>query len=288
MIQTATFPDLESLPNVSTQAILYFSSTIGTLTEVDVVTSGSFNTQFHGENLGSSSSTIEGTTTANLSFNVPSGAIPLTIPSVTESFNALAYDGILNYMAPSGREFAPVTSNSASQTRILTSPAELAAFTGNFRMPISVSGHATGSATSSNGNLSAGFETQTSATISVIYHFIPNLPSLDPTGSPGLQAASVPGSQAPGVPGSAVGTASSGNAAPSDTSPAASAPTPPSVTFSGEVKFVRHESAHAHHSANHGRERHVGAAAILSYKSGHHASRDRIRSNARGHVRGLE
>ena len=40
MTQTITFPNLESLPNVANQALLYFSSTMGTLTEVDVVTSG--------------------------------------------------------------------------------------------------------------------------------------------------------------------------------------------------------------------------------------------------------
>src|SRR5207237_2546734 len=69
---------------------------------------------------------------------------------------------------------------------VLTSAADLAAFTGHFRMPIGVSGHATGSATSDNGDLSAGFKTQTSASITVIYHYLPNLPSLDqPPSSPG-------------------------------------------------------------------------------------------------------
>ena len=76
MTQTATFPNLESHPNVASQAFLYFSSTMGTLTEVDVVTSGSFSTQFSAENLGPSSNAITGTTSGNLSINVPSGAIP--------------------------------------------------------------------------------------------------------------------------------------------------------------------------------------------------------------------
>ena len=181
MTQTATFPNLESLPNRGTQAFLYFSSAMGTLTEVDVVTSGSFSTEFHAENLGSSRATIAGTTSGNLTINVPSGAIPVTIPSVTETFNASPFDGDLDYAGTSGKNFAPVTSSSAPETTVLTSPADLAAFTGNFRIPISVSGHATGSASSSNGDLSDGFNTQTSATITVIYHYIPNLPSLDPT-----------------------------------------------------------------------------------------------------------
>ena len=65
MTQTATFPNLESLPNVATQAFLYFSSPMGTLTEVDVLTSGSFSSTFSAENLGSSGSTIKGTTSPN-------------------------------------------------------------------------------------------------------------------------------------------------------------------------------------------------------------------------------
>jgi hypothetical protein len=198
MTQTATFPNLESLPNVSTQAILYFSSTMGTLTEVDLVTSGSYSTEFHAENLGPSSTTIKGTTSANVSINVPSGAIPVTIPSITESFNASPFEGTLDYGGTSGKDFASVTSNSTSQTMILTSPADLAAFTGSFRIPVTVTGHATGSASAGNGDLSAGFNTQTSATITVIYHFIPNLPSLDPPSdtSPSLQPPSVPSSAA--------------------------------------------------------------------------------------------
>jgi hypothetical protein len=180
MTQTATFPNLESLPNVASQAFLYFSSTIGTLTEVDITTSGSFTTQFSAENLGSSATTIEGTTSANLAINLPSGAIPVTIPSVTESFNAAPYDGITNDAGVSGKDFASVASSSATQTTALTSPAALAAFTGNFRIPITVSGHATGSASSGNGDLSDAFNTQTSVTVTITYDYIPNLPNLDP------------------------------------------------------------------------------------------------------------
>jgi hypothetical protein len=196
MTQTATFPNLESLPNVSTQAILFFSPTMGTLTEVDLVTSGSFSTQFHAENLGSSSATLKGITTGNVSINGPTGAIPVSIPAVTETFTAHAFDGKVDYAGQSGKDFAPVTSNSVAQTTVLTSPADLSAFAGNFRIPITVSGHATGAAASTNGDLSAGFGSQTSVTLTVIYHYIPNLPSLvaPPESSPGSQPPTVPGS----------------------------------------------------------------------------------------------
>jgi hypothetical protein len=222
MTQTATFPDLESFPNVSTQAILYFSSTMGTLTEVDLVTSGSFSTEFSAENLGSSSSTIKGVTAGNLSINGPTGAIPVAIPPVTETVNAARFDGTVDYAGQSGKDLAPVTSNSVAQTTVLTSPAQLAAFTGHFRIPITVSGHASGTATAANGELSAGFKTQTSATLTVIYHYIPNLPSLDPP------PASSPVSQPPNPTSS--GPAAGPTAATTATSPAASTPVQITVT----------------------------------------------------------
>ncbi len=225
MIQTATFPNLEAYPNAATQAFLYFSSSMGTLTEVDVVTSGSFSTQFAAENLGSSSNVITGTTSANLSINVPSGAIPLSIPSITEKFTAEPFDGTATYNGTSGEEFAPVTSNSATQTTVLTSPAALAAFTGNFRIPITVSGHAQGAATSTNGDISDSFQTQTSATITVIYHYNPSLPSLDPTPAPSS-------SESTGGQGSGSGTGTSGSSTGSTT---ASSPS----TVSSTVQTVQ-------------------------------------------------
>jgi hypothetical protein len=202
MTQTATFPDLEGHPGLSDQAVLYFAATMGMLTEVDVVTSGSFEAQFSAENLAPTGRTIVGTTSGNLSINVPTGATPVMIPPVSQSFNASAFDGTLDYGGTSGETMAPVTSSSTPQTTVLTSPADLAAFTGHFRIPIAVSGRATGSTSPADANVSATFQTDTSATITVIYHFIPNLPGLDPapaspTSPPGgTSAAPIPSSSA--------------------------------------------------------------------------------------------
>jgi hypothetical protein len=252
MTQTATFPNLEAAPNASTQAFLYFNSTMGTLTEVDLVTSGSFSTQFSAENLGSSSTTIEGTTSANLSINVPSGAIPLTIPSVTETFNASPFDGIANDAGTSGKDFAAETSSSTAQTSVLTSPADLAAFTGNFRIPISVSGHATGNASSGNSDLSDSFKTQTSATITIIYHYIPNLPSLDTPAA--NTSASAPSSGA-GSAGGAASASTSQSAAGSIVS-TRSVQTKASATVA-KKKVPVHTAVVTHHVVQHPVASHV-------------------------------
>jgi len=197
MTQTATFPNIESAPNASTQAILYFSPTMGTLTEVDLVASGSIRAGFQAENLGTTTTAIEGTVAGNLSINVPTGAVAVTIPPLHWALDAPAFDGTLDYGGTSGKEFAPATSSSSPQTIALTSAADLAAFTGNFRMPLSVSDHTTENSSATDGKLSAAFNTQTSATITVIYHFMPNLPSLDPGQGPDpAQQSSTPPSSA--------------------------------------------------------------------------------------------
>jgi hypothetical protein len=236
MTQTATFPDLESYPNLSDQALLYFSATMGTLTEVDVVTSGSFNTQFAAENLASSSRTIAGTTSANLSINVPTGAMPVVIPPVTESFNASGFDGHIDDGGTSGKTFASVTSSSAPQTTVLTSPAALAAFTGHFRIPFSVTGHATGSTTPNDGNVSASFKTDTSATITVIYHYIPNLS--DTGSSPGTSTSS------PG------GTSTSPNGSSSGVQ-ALTGTTDGSTAHANRQRSLSKRMSHPHHPVRH-------------------------------------
>jgi hypothetical protein len=235
MTQTAAFPNLESLPNVSTQAILYFSSTMGTLTEVDLVASGSFSTEFSAENLGASSATIKGVTAGNLAINGPTGAIPVSIPSVTETFKAAAFDGSLDYAGQSGKDFAAAASKSAAQTMVLTSPADLAAFTGHFRIPITVSGHATGTAASTNGDLSSSFKTQTAATLTVVYHYIPSLPSLDPP------AASSPASQLTNPPAAGPASAPSTSPVPATTSTLPAASTPVHVTLTHPARETIHK-----------------------------------------------
>jgi hypothetical protein len=245
MTQTATFPDLETLPTVSDQALLYFSATMGTLTEVDVVTSGSFESQFSAENLAPSSRTIEGTTTANLAINVPTGAIPVSIPSVTESFDASAFDGKLDDAGPSGTTRAPVTSSSTPQTTVLTSPADLAAFTGFARIPISVSGHATGSTNPDDSQVSAAFNTDTSATITVTYHYIPNLPS--PVQQPVNPISSAGGGSSP-APVTATGTTTDPGGG--GTSPASTGASTTIVPHHGSSKtriISHHHQAHPIH-----------------------------------------
>jgi hypothetical protein len=251
MTQTATFPNLESQPNVADQAILYFSSSIGTLTEVDVVTSGSYTTQFYAQNLGATSSKITGTTAANLSINLPSGPVPVTIPAVAESFNAGPFGGTVNYSGTSGKVFAAESSSSTTNTTVMTSPADLAAYTGQFRIPITVSGRATGSASSTDGELSDGFNTQTSVTLTVIYHYT----SFSDTGPP-TSSGSGDTTPAPGTPVS------------SGTGPTSPSPTTPTGTGSQ----IQSLPTLPQNSSTHGQKAKAKVPAKPSHQSVHHAA----------------
>ncbi len=254
MTQTATFPDLEGHPGLSDQAILYFAATMGTLTEVDLVTSGSFTSRFAAENLAPAARTIAGTTAAELSIAVPTGPIPVVIPAVTQSFNASAFDGVLDDGGTSGRTFDPVTSSSATTTTVLTSPADLAAFTGHFRIPIAVSGHASEVTSPDDGEVSTSCATDTSTTITVIYHYIPNLPdpgqpSTGPTSQP-----EGPASPSSGTTGGTTAAPTSSVGAVTNASGVQADPTRMSVlpaqSGKGGTRGTR-ASSHAAHSRHH-------------------------------------
>jgi len=92
------------------------------------------------------------------------------VGSVNQSFDASAFEETLDYGGSSGKTFAQVTNGATHRKTVLTSPADLAAFTGHFRIPIAVSGHALGSTAREDGDVSADLRTDTSATITVVYH----------------------------------------------------------------------------------------------------------------------
>ena len=119
MTQTATFPNIELAPKASTQAILYFSPTMGTLTEVDLVTTGSIGAGFQAENLGTTTHGDRGHRRRQPLDQRPDRRGPGDRPSPhsTGLFDAPAFDGTLDYGGASGnKQFAPATSGSSPQT----------------------------------------------------------------------------------------------------------------------------------------------------------------------------
>jgi hypothetical protein len=165
---------------------------------------------------------------------------------------------------------AIVTSNSTPHTAVSTSPADVAAFTGHFCIPIGVAGHATGSTDPDDGEVSAGFATQTSATISVVSQYMPDLPGLDPapaspTTSPVSPTSPPPSpvTPAPSPPVSASGTMagplpSTDNVAAAVGTPAATGPSAASAASLGKGGAIRARISPRPHPSHHHRVRQPG------------------------------
>jgi outer membrane biosynthesis protein TonB len=187
MVQQVAFPQAYTNFN-STGTVPGFDPALGTLIAVDVVNSGSITSEFYTENLGSSPTTITGIVSGSLMASGPSATIPVGIPQVTQTFDAAAYDGTEDFSGASGKDFTPVVSSGTSALTI-TDPAALAGYVGNGPVTFTESANAIANASApTSGSMAAGFNTQAAATITVVYHYIPNTP---PPSSPQPQTASL-------------------------------------------------------------------------------------------------
>ena len=177
MMQQVAFPQAYTNFN-STGTVPGFDPALGTLIAVDVVNSGSITSEFYTENLGSSPTTITGIVSGSLMAIGPAATIPVGIPQVTQTFDAAAYDGTTDFGGTSGKDFTPVVSSGAAALTI-TDPAALSGYVGNGPVTFTESANAVANASApTSGSMAAGFNTQAAATITVVYHYIPNDPPL--------------------------------------------------------------------------------------------------------------
>jgi hypothetical protein len=153
--------------------IAQFDPSLGQLTGVDIVNSGSLTSQIKVENLDSAPATITGTVAGDLALTGP-GSISLdtVANSVNESFQAGAFDGQIDFAGASGHDFGP-KSTTGSKSISLTDAADLAAFTGTGSVTFSEDAHATSMATGA-GNLLTQINSTASADVTVVYHYIPS------------------------------------------------------------------------------------------------------------------
>jgi hypothetical protein len=149
-----------------------FDPSLGQLTSVEIINTATMNTEMLFENLDEEEGTITGTVNGTVTLSA-SGINPLTAQvSKTETFQGLPFDGEADFSGTSGFD-SGITTSSNSQSVTLTSPADLALFTGSGSIPISVRARAT-STTSGPGNLLSLVNTSAGAEIKVIYHYGPD------------------------------------------------------------------------------------------------------------------
>lgn len=172
---TISYTDTVYLQNTSYQQTLSFLNfdTNGGLRTLESVTfsiDGAIKGTALLESLDATPTTITTTLSAELSLtDASNNQLVLTIPSVTRTFNATAFDGAIDYAGTSGMFYDDLGATKFA-SQVYTAPATLAMFTGTgssmFTFGAAASSLATGS-----GNLISGFTSQASASIEVIYTY---------------------------------------------------------------------------------------------------------------------
>lgn len=152
-----------------------FDASFGTLTSIKVTLGGNVIGTAKGESEDNGPTTIVLNLGAKITLTRPDNTkLVIDAPTVQESFNATAFDGVADYAGTSGVTYTGIQ-NSLSNTATLTSAADLALFTGTGTVaaPVTGVGNSSGSGA---GNLDTQFRTQASATGSIEYTFAPGVP----------------------------------------------------------------------------------------------------------------
>jgi hypothetical protein len=149
-----------------------FNPSLGTLTSVDVISTGTLQSEFQFENIDAQPGTINGSISAKVTVSVP-GASPLTTNlSASDSFNAAAYDGTIDFSGASGHD-SGLQTHTGSQSVSVNDPSVLQQFEGSGSLTISAQATSTSTA-SGPGNLLALHSASAGASVQVIYHYIPS------------------------------------------------------------------------------------------------------------------
>jgi hypothetical protein len=156
------------------QGVQRFDPSLGTLTEVDIINSGTLTGDIKVENLDSAAQTITATLSGMLSLSGPGLSSALVAnSSQTQVFNAAAFDGAKDFLGPDSHDFGP-QSVPGSQSVTLTSASTLALFTGSGFVSFTETATGTSSASSTGGNLLDQISNSASGSVTVVYHYIPD------------------------------------------------------------------------------------------------------------------
>jgi len=148
-----------------------FDPTLGILTEIDFALQGKVRGLARIENLDAAAATVIAESFATVRLQRPNGSFLSQVTPVASRSAALAaFDGEIDFQGASGTAIDQIDGLDISEQTILTTPTELAAYTGSGFMLLQVD--TTGSSKASGaGNLALSFSTLASAAITITYHF---------------------------------------------------------------------------------------------------------------------
>lgn len=152
-------------------AIPGFDGSLGSLTGVEVVLSGTVSGDAKGESLDAEAQTVTLDLTAVVAVNLPSEANALVVTAVaSESFDASAHDGGIDFGGTSGAEFTDISGTDSITIAYGAGDAAFADFQtgGDVGITCVGEGDSTGSGA---GNLITQFNTDAACDVTVTYTF---------------------------------------------------------------------------------------------------------------------
>jgi hypothetical protein len=156
----------------STVSVNQFNPSLGVLTEVDIIATGSLQNRVQMENLGPQAHQFQCNVGGTLTYLLP-GTQPLTSsPSTVLSASLPAFDGVPDLSGPSSKDFGNVTLAGTFSEASITSPQALAAYIGTGKVAVSQSAVAQ-SSVSGPGNLLAMITTTAQGDVQVVYNYLP-------------------------------------------------------------------------------------------------------------------
>jgi uncharacterized repeat protein (TIGR01451 family) len=168
--QTITIP--ATLTDFSlAEAINQFDPSLGQLQSISIMQNGTITSTIKAENTSATSpATINAVVSGTMSLSGPGVSSNLNLAQNAGSFNASAYDNVLDFGGTSGFTFTPQAATGSSQVTL--SGAALSSYIGTGSVSLTESAQATSSATGG-GNLVAQINSNGQATITVTYTYIP-------------------------------------------------------------------------------------------------------------------
>lgn len=157
-------------------SIPQFDGSLGTLTSVDVKLDGTVSGDAKGESLDASDSVVTLDLRAEISINVGTATNLLQATAVaSETFNASAFDGTIDFLGTSGATFEDITGTDTVMVTYTAADAAFADFAGGGDVAINCVGEGD-SQGSGAGNLITQFNTDAECSVMVTYNFDANDP----------------------------------------------------------------------------------------------------------------
>ena len=168
----ASFPD-NTTDWSNTKTVAQFDPSLGTLTQVDITVTGTFTSEIEVENMSPMLSKVIGTVSGSLAVTGPGTTSVQVNSSTSQTFNASAFDGTLDFGGTSGHDFGQQTTPPGTKTVTLTGAGDLALFTGTSTVSVTAS-TAAASTGSGSGNLVTMVSSTAAADVIVTYHYLPS------------------------------------------------------------------------------------------------------------------